>query len=128
MKLSEAILLGSTLRPQIRGHLFGDGRSCALGAAGEAIGATPKDCPSSWESIRHQWPWLQVLSFPCPACWRPRGTSNAVDLITHLNDFHGWTRQRTAAWVASIEPEDRGQTEPSPGSEAYRTTATLPAA
>jgi len=24
MKLSEAILLGSTLRPQIKGHLFGD--------------------------------------------------------------------------------------------------------
>ena len=39
MRLSEAILLGTTLRGQIRGHLFGDRRSCALGAAAEAIGA-----------------------------------------------------------------------------------------
>jgi hypothetical protein len=110
MKLSEAILLGSTLRPQIKGHLFGDGRSCALGAAGEAIGAQPKDCPSSWEVIRKEWPWTQVSLFPCPACWRATGASKALVLIAHLNDFHGWTRQRTAEWVASVEPreEDAG--------------------
>jgi hypothetical protein len=106
MKLSEAILLGSTLRPQIKGHLFGDGRSCALGAAGEAIGAEPKDCPSTWEVIRKEWPWTQVLVFPCPGCWRARGASKALVLIAHLNDFHGWTRQRTAAWVASVEPRE----------------------
>lgn len=33
----------------------------------------------------------------------------ALDLITHLNDFHNWTRQRTAAWVASVEPCDEEQ-------------------
>ena len=113
MKLSEAILLGSTLRPQIRGHLFGDGRSCALGAAGEAMGAQPKDCPSSWEFIRRSWPWTEVFSLRCPACWRPKETSEILALIAHLNDFHGWTRQRTAAWVASVEPaEDEGGIPP----------------
>lgn len=106
MKLSEAILLGSTLRPQIKGFLFADGRSCALGAAAEAMGAQPKDRPSSWELIRDEWPWTQTLSFRCPACWRPKGTSKALTLITHLNDFHGWTRQCTAVWVASVEPKE----------------------
>ena len=112
MKLSEAILLGSTLRPQTRGYLFADGRSCALGAAGEAIGAEPKDCPSLLEVIRNEWPWTQVLSFRCPACWRPKGTLKALRLITHLNDFHNWTRQCTAAWIASVEPaEQEGRIE-----------------
>jgi hypothetical protein len=109
MKLSEAILLGSTLRPQIKGHLFADGRSCALGAAAEAIGSEPKDCPSSWEFVRREWPWTQALSFLCPACWRPRGTRTALDLIMHLNDFHGWTRQLTAGWVASVEPGEEAE-------------------
>lgn len=107
MKLSEAILLGSTLRPQIKGYLFADGRSCALGAAGEAVGAEPKDCQASWEFIRNAWPWSQVLSFRCPACWRPRETWRVLDLIVHLNDFHSWTRHCTAAWVASIEPREK---------------------
>jgi hypothetical protein len=114
MKLSEAILLGSTLRPQIKGYLFADGRSCALGAAGEAIGAQPKDCQGSWEFIRNAWPWTQALSFGCPACWRPKGTWKVLDLIVHLNDFHSWTRQCTAAWVASVEPgEKEGRVEAS---------------
>src|SRR5262245_26143744 len=53
MKLSEAILLGSTLRPQARGRLYGMKRlwglfetglrtSCALGAAYEAEGIRSK--------------------------------------------------------------------------------------
>jgi hypothetical protein len=107
MKLSEAILLGSTLRPQIKGYLFADERSCALGAAGEAVGAEPKDCQATWEFIRNAWPWSQVLSFRCPACWRPRETWRVVDLIVHLNDFHSWTRQCTAAWVAAVEPGEK---------------------
>lgn len=38
-KLSDAILIGATIRPQCRGILFsGDEKSCALGAAIEAIG------------------------------------------------------------------------------------------
>jgi hypothetical protein len=123
MKLSEAILLGSTLRPQIKGHLFGDGRSCALGAAAEAIGSEPKDCPTSWEFIRSEWPWTEVLLFRCPACWRPRDTANALKLITHLNDFHNWTRQRTAAWVASVEPgeETERRTDAPAGDESAET-------
>lgn len=36
-KLSAAIRLGSTFRPQCRGRFFQDGGSCVLGAAYEAI-------------------------------------------------------------------------------------------
>lgn len=38
MKLSDAILLGSTMRPQIHGRLSDGERTCAMGAAYEAAG------------------------------------------------------------------------------------------
>lgn len=46
-KLSQAIRLGATFRPQGRGSLFGYGidgvlHSCAIGAAFEAIGGLPE--------------------------------------------------------------------------------------
>lgn len=41
LKFSEAIRIGAKLRPQARGFLFLDGRSCALGAAYEGIGRKP---------------------------------------------------------------------------------------
>lgn len=36
-KLSQAIRLGATFRPQCNGSYFNNGRSCAIGAAYEAI-------------------------------------------------------------------------------------------
>lgn len=40
-KLSEAIRIGSKIRPQCYGYLFKDGASCALGAAWEGLGNDP---------------------------------------------------------------------------------------
>lgn len=49
MKLSEAIRLGSMLKPQGRGHLLFEDKTCALGAACEADGV-----PKSTDRIRQQ--------------------------------------------------------------------------
>lgn len=105
MKLSEAILLGSTLRPQCRGELFRNGGSCAFGAAAEALGQQDIDS-------RALWPWLD-LPLTCPVCGETEGIGAAI-VSSHLNDSHFWTRERIAEWVATVEPAEVIAEEPAP--------------
>lgn len=109
MRLSEAIRLGAMLRPQGIGTLNSSG-SCALGAAGEAIGAK---CPQAMCGILPllvaRWPRLmsQMVTLPC-ACRFDFPFGSAV---LHLNDNHRWTREQIADWVETIEPQaDESQT------------------
>lgn len=108
MKLSEAIRLGSTLKPQhysgkaffitIRNgfmYLRKTQCSCVLGAAIDAAGlrgnAIKKDkgWPREWGMTKPQ---------DCPACEK-RDTLGIV--IIHLNDNHRWTRECIADWIES---------------------------
>jgi hypothetical protein len=114
MRLSEAILLGSTLGPQVFGSLFDPsepGSSCALGAAFEAIGHDTKQF-AAWKN------WLAEPYQECPAgCVavpaRPGNDSytNVGQVIAHLNDYHHWTRARIAKWVATVEPQEPSEPE-----------------
>lgn len=100
MKLSEAILLGSTLRPQCRFEAFSRrGGSCAFGAALEAMGTT-RDT-----AITEFWPWLNGKTLVCPACAVTEVVGAAI-ISSHLNDSHGWSRERIAEWVATVEPTE----------------------
>ncbi len=92
MKLSEAIRLGATLRPQGFGAFNTDEGTCAIGAAFNAIG---KD--AEIEQVE-EWNDLILHRFECPVCDR-----RAHSTIVHLNDFHRWTREQIASWVESIE-------------------------
>jgi hypothetical protein len=118
MKFSEAIRLGATLRPQTRGEYFTPGgrRSCALGAAIDAIGLELVPCDGlardrdtgkladfKWKYV---WPqeWVAVIMHMtfCPACDVFVGEVRGI--ISHLNDKHRWTRERIAAdFVARVE-------------------------
>ena len=111
MKLSEAIRLGAMLRPQAFGHLFRDGASCALGAAGEAAGiadieaggwAVGAVAPPSWNPIA-------TREADCPVCVHGfltlRKKHDAHAVIVHLNNDHRWTREQIADWVATIEAQ-----------------------
>ena len=127
MKLSEAILLGSTLRPQARGRLYGFKRlwglfetsvptSCAMGAAYEAEGIRSKRMQVrqsvSFRGTQHgsgqaeiyapPADWLPVfyLEVSCPQCGR---TDILCRIIPHLNDDHRWARVEIADFVAIIE-------------------------
>lgn len=101
MKLSEAILLGSMLRPQMRNEFMGPTGSCALGAAGEALGFLAHGDLTPYEV---QWPWVATRAVECPVCCAR--LVSAVDVIMELNDVHRWTRPQIAAWVAEIEASD----------------------
>ena len=96
MKLSEAILLGSTMAPQGVGGYERNGKTCALGAAGQAVGLHGYEIGSVWL-------WSREGSVPCPVC---RHDAWPISVIAHLNDTHTWTRERIAEWVAKIEPKE----------------------
>ena len=115
MKLSEAIRLGSMLKPQAF-HCLRDARGgvCASGAAFDAIGVLDALCADvgklTLTEIRSRNQaiiaavapqWILLLNAPtvCPQC----GQRSAWLLIPHLNDRHRWTRERIADWVETIE-------------------------
>lgn len=104
MKLSEAIREGAKKRPQAYGALFeynenGELCSCVLGSAMEALGAEP--------TLNH------VLGAVIPILEKETGapmysvefdeneTHELHEVMTHLNDVEGSTREQIADWLES---------------------------
>ena len=113
MKLSEAIRLGSMLKPQVRDEMFAENGTCALGAAYEAIGL-------SGNNFHYQVSvpgWMQALiELPapvCPQCLHEREGRILGDVVIHLNDDHYWTREQIADWVETVEAaQEQTQEQP----------------
>jgi hypothetical protein len=133
MRLSEAIRLGSMLRPQCRGALrkeyrvgflglFGEkvSASCALGAAFEAAGCEAVPGIVAEASSTFRGPAVEVGSkgpvIQIPDEWQPvfrvvvhcpqcGEVAKLQRVIAHLNDAHGWTREDIAGFVAGIEEQ-----------------------
>ncbi len=122
MKLSEAILLGSTvLAPKAGGQLFTEKQAgCALGMAAVARGCSfrpvthfdQKDKRTlGTEGVWGSWV-LTPVARPCK-CWRflvPR-EMRIKDIIAHLFDHHvmrrrNWTLDQLVEWVKTVEPKD----------------------
>jgi hypothetical protein len=113
LTLSEAIRLGSMLRPKAVDFFFIDGRSCAQGAALEAVGCSPVSCSDGGVPYRSRfidrWPWVSATA-SCPVCG---GVAKVRSLIAHLNNTgihselhiknHGWTREQIADWIQTLE-------------------------
>jgi len=103
MKLSEAIRLGSMLKPHVKHSLVAYGRTCALGAALDAAGALgiaeDDGDPGPYEAAEAIWP---ILKSPVrhPAY---RECADLRKVITSLNDEFDWTREQIADWVETIE-------------------------
>ena len=109
MKLSEAIRLGATLRPQG----FGPKAGCVLWAAAEAVGGIG---PSPYSDENYFTPDFSQLfdRFPilwanrtCPVCRDrrfQRKTTNLCTVLWHLNDKHHWSREDIAQLV--VEPTE----------------------
>ena len=98
MKLSEAIRLGSMMKPQAFRAFYINGGSCALGAACDAIGINAL--------IMSEWPiaWRTFLDDfrLCPECGHETKPGQ-LHTISHLNDSHRWTRERIADYVETVE-------------------------
>jgi hypothetical protein len=122
MTLSEAIRYGSGMKPQAFGEWRGDGSSCALGAAmdalhveayGQLLNAEDVGEDLPYDDLTVTFPWLEGPA-KCPACSLPSGIFRrwwyeeveAQDVIIHLNDDHRWSREAIAEWVARMEPPE----------------------
>lgn len=117
MKLSEAIRLGSMIRPQGFGRYWPDGKtSCALGAAFEAGGLRDHIEQAYNSDVTGLLPpiWATFLDGPqqCPRCSWANEKIPTLSVITHLNDDHKWTREQIADWVATIEPSEASEVVP----------------
>jgi hypothetical protein len=102
MRLSEAILLGCYERKQ---SVYFDG--CALGSAAKAMGCFDI-IPLKF--LRATWPWLnQQVTSPDPST-RDYEVNSVETVMEDLNGYARtglrWSRERIAAWIASIEPAE----------------------
>lgn len=105
MKLSEAIRLGAKKKPHQLGYLFLNGATCALGSALDGVGCLKEsawDTPEyveMYETAESIFPLLTTEAVSPVGLW----ASNVRGIIEDLNDKQGWTRERIAAWVETIE-------------------------
>ncbi len=97
MKLSEAIRLGAMLKPQSIGGASDGETSCALQAACESYG---ENYFTSGPSLARR---LLPGDLHCPECSRAGDAFWVIACC--LNDYHHWTRERIADWVATIEAQ-----------------------
>lgn len=102
--MSEAIREGAKLRPQARGWTIKDGKTCATGAALEAIEGTVNESDLGYvERLFSLYPYTRTKA-DCPeACGHYDGDSTVLSMIAHLNDVHRWTREAIADWLEEIE-------------------------
>lgn len=96
MKLSEAIRLGAMLHPQCygttrewRGEMIV--ATCALGGAREA-------------GYKDDFNYSLTPRCPAEPCFSRQCTMPLPNLLAHLNDYHRWTRERIADFMATLEP------------------------
>lgn len=104
MKLSEAIILGSTM---IRHRPYAGSSSGPEGCAIQcAMAATGKQGTTQCGNL---FPWFYAhKEVNCPSCGDLLTSVSRV-VAFHLNDEHKWPIDKIAEWVARYEPKE---TEP----------------
>lgn len=106
LKLSDAIRIGARLRPQGRETLFSNGKSCALGAAYEAVYGDPgrdagfPDLPHDARNKDDVFGQRLDESFPALNT-RLGGGFRVKDQVWRKNDNERWSREKIADWLES---------------------------
>lgn len=114
MKLSEAMRLGATLKPQAFGRitrflLHLDNAplgTCALGSCLDAIGKLPLiGMVLPGELYPREWVDFLETTAACPVKGCQDDHECVSIVIVHLNDEHEWTREQIADWVETVEAQ-----------------------
>lgn len=103
MKLSDAIKAGAKAKPQAFGVTYRNGRTCALGAALDAIGQLDPDDErkNDYLNVCNHFPFASAhATHPVDPT---RSSYLVLSAIRELNDEFRWTRERIAKWVARVE-------------------------
>lgn len=120
MKLSDAIRLGAMLHPQCFG---------TMDAADEESGAIVATCAlgGAMQAGYQLHPVYATPPVPCPVVDRSTCFDmNLYAMVTHLNDWHRWTREQIAAWVETIEAAEDGRKDDDERRRSVSAHATLP--
>jgi hypothetical protein len=128
MRLSEAILLGSTVVHPRAGSLrvSRTNEGCVLGMAAIAVGCTftkalPQIPVKDLRTVNIEFvfgPWmLWVVMRPCECQWPLPREMRIKDVIAHLFDVHvmekkNWSLQQLAEWVEGWEPRESTASTP----------------
>jgi hypothetical protein len=110
MKLWQAILVGCRRRKRTKDTLFsealdGSVYSCALGAAYEGVaGEVCWDNNRAYDRLHKTFPVLNKET-RCPVKGCRSVPMMFCNIITHLNDYHGWSRERIALEVVRPNEE-----------------------
>jgi hypothetical protein len=118
MKFSDAIRLGAMMKPQGTWYLLLDGRTCAIGAAADAVGIQlPKALEGVYSitaeelalaEVRARWPEIAATGeYKCPLC--QASYWSIEDGVIHLNDLHCLGREHIADWVDTLVIESVSQ-------------------
>jgi hypothetical protein len=109
MRISELMVLGSTLIQHV--PFSGDGKTngCAIQCAVKAAG---RSLTEGWLS------YYRLVN--CEECGCEE--ANPAFMVIHLNDFHRWPIDKIAQWVASVEPAET-QAQPEPSTELLTSRA-----
>ncbi len=123
IRFSEAIRLGAMMGPQLFGQelsMEDPTASCAFGGAILAAGVEIKPptveygaglagrsakasgsvtLPDEWKPF-----CLSVQSCPAEHSWNWK--DQGIHIVAHLNDYHHWSREQIADWVATVEPQE----------------------
>jgi hypothetical protein len=94
MKLSEAIRLGAMMKPKGERFLEHEGKTCALGAACDAVGISTSAQNDVYGELKARWPMLN--------------DHKIVVAIWDWNDISLLTREEIADWVETIENQQTG--------------------
>lgn len=112
IKLSEAIRLGSLLKPQAFGDYYEKDGTCALGAALDAVGRLGKGSSGNAHRAGKIWGWLRWKfqnSIRCPGCAQLVTFETVHELITHLNDKDRLSRETIAHGIEGMEAQITAQ-------------------
>lgn len=107
MKLSEAIRLGSMMKPQAFGVVIDGSGSCALMAAADAIGIGREYGVIGYQDLYNAFPVLHIKAV-CPVwfCVHQGSTTDLMHVVWHSNDALRWTREEIADFVETFEAKE----------------------
>jgi hypothetical protein len=108
MKLWEAMLKGSKLRPQVFGATHNEFGTCAMGAAFEGAGIPFSENPILRVVFPESGP---IQDSSCPVCELGSIYRNNRGLIPHLNDDHNWSRECIAYYIRDTFEKKDTKTE-----------------
>jgi hypothetical protein len=106
--LGQAIRYGATLKPQWRGAMIHDGKTCALGAALDALGLLKGAVDAESQLVqRFQIDKSKRFLYPKRSLHSFGQCGTLFEVIVRLNDQYEWSREKISYWVDYVLTKEK---------------------